>query len=1489
MEPNEKKSRLLQVGLDVGSTTVKIVVVDDSGKTLFRSYRRHHALLAKTASELLAKAAEIFGETPAKIAVCGSGGRPISQALNAIYVQEVIANAVAIGALYPQARCAVELGGQDAKIVFFRTDERSGELVASDMRMNGSCAGGTGAFIDEIAKLLDVPDEGLESLAARGAKVYGISGRCGVFAKTDIQPLRAQGARSEDLALSAFHAIAKQTIGGLAQGLELEHPIVFEGGPLTYNPTLVRVFEERLGLEEGQAIIPEHPETIVAYGAALAVDKTMPTQGEEGGAWSLASAAAKVAEWSNSREDLNPASSPPLFPDVSERDRFTLRHELERGVLADPGEEAAIDCYVGVDSGSTTSKIALLDAKGRVFDIFYARNNGDPLEAVRHSLLSLQEKYRCRGQELNVIGLGVTGYGEKMTAAALGADLSTVETVAHARGCTEYAPDASFVLDIGGQDMKAIWLKGGVVTKIMLNEACSSGCGSFLEAFADSLGICVGDIAKSAFSSASPAKLGSRCTVFMTSTIITAQRSGKEPADIMAGLCRSIVENVFTKVIRVGSTDELGPRIVVQGGTFENDAVLRALEEYLGREVVRAPFPGEMGAVGAALLCRDASPIENGHLAPSGFIGFSALRKLSCTQESGQVCAGCANSCNRTITRFSTGSAHVTGGKCPRGEITSAGTFHAPPKTATNLHEIRAKMLFERYKIEPVRPSAHQSIGLPRILEFWDSMPFWTTFLSALGYDVVFSRPSSARLFESGLRYVASDTVCMPAKVVHGHVLDLCKRGVDRILLPHVMHEPPEGTDKTSPYMCAILMGYPMVVRNFQDPAGSFDVKFDTPVFHWFSEKNRKEQICAWACESLEVTRKEARAAFEQGESALKIFRAKLVMHGSKILDDVHERDATAVVIAGRPYHSDPYLSHEVARRFSTRGIPVLTPDSLPSLSKMPLEHLLPEITNNFHTRMYESALIAAGDTNLEYVQIVSFGCGHDAILTDELTRILDEIGGKHPLVLKLDESSAESSVDIRVQSFIETMRHGNGNANDSDPHDAEKAPRFADTLRDPYQVAYGKEDKARRTVLIPNISHEVSTLLSCAMMAEGYQAKVLPTGGPEQMQTGKRYTHNDICFPCQMVIGEAIDELRRGDWSHDEVAVGMVKFKCDCRMSHYAALLRRALDRAGFADVPILTTDPVDTKGMHSGITMLSAGSVIKAVWATMMLDVLEGLKRKTRPYELNPGQTISVFESCVNDIAQSLQHGLSPAISAYKRAISRMAEIPYDRSEPKPRVFVTGELLVTHHPGSNFQIEDYLVEHGMEATLPRVTDQLRKDFIAAMSEIKDFGADMTKESFPATALFELAQKTMDRIARKHPLYESDAPPKKMYESVSDLIPKTLSCGEGWLMAAEIEHWAKRGVRSFVILQPFGCLPNHICGRGVTKPLKERHPGIRILPLDLDPDTSFANVENRLQMLIMADRAQRRDAEKHVTEKTEPDKRATTAESCGSGPPTKT
>ena len=618
----------LFVGIDVGSTTTKIVAINpEKHEILLSNYKRHNAAQAQSVQDALAFFEDKFPNARIRLALTGSGAKHLAEALGCCYIQEVVANSIALQKEYDNVGTAIELGGQDAKMIFFRRDPATQTLNVADMRMNGSCAGGTGAFIDEIASILKVPVEEFNELASQGSCIYDISGRCGVYAKTDIQPLLNQGISRQDLALSSFHAIAKQTIGGLAQGLDIQKPVVFEGGPLTFNPTLVNVFAKRLGLTPEETLRPTHPEIMIAYGAALSLDGMFAGNSS----WYMPKHYLDLLENPELRAHLQASSDGPLFFESEEEHRaFNERHQLPEFTPYVPQKGETVHAYLGIDSGSTTTKFVLMDENENILDSFYAPNEGDPLTVAKTALLTIHDRYEKAGAKLDIIAAGTTGYGELLFSKAFSTECHVVETVAHARAADKYIKDATFILDIGGQDMKAIWIDNGIITNIVVNEACSSGCGSFLENFASSLHIPVEEIAEAAFSSKHPASLGSRCTVFMNSSIVTEQRNGKQSADIMAGLCRSIIENVFTKVIRISNLDSLGDKIVVQGGTFRNDAVLRALEQYTGREVIRAPYPGIMGAIGAALITKKR--FEQNHPAKT-FIGIDGVADFSYTQE----------------------------------------------------------------------------------------------------------------------------------------------------------------------------------------------------------------------------------------------------------------------------------------------------------------------------------------------------------------------------------------------------------------------------------------------------------------------------------------------------------------------------------------------------------------------------------------------------------------------------------------------------------------------------------------------------------------------------------------------------------------------------------------------------------------------------------------------------------------------------------------
>jgi len=1434
-----------RIGIDVGSTTTKIVITLGE-EIIHRKYIRHFAKQRDSIIGLLEEAKSIVGDAEFKICMTGSGARTLAGKLGVPFTQEVVANSLALKKEYKQIGTAIELGGQDAKIIFFKEDDNH-EPQVFDMRMNGSCAGGTGAFIDEVATVLGISAENMNEFAGHGHSVYDISGRCGVFAKTDIQALLNQGVKKEDIALSSYHAIAKQTIGGLSQGLDIVAPVAFEGGPLTFHPRLGEVFKERLELKDEDVLVPEHPEIMVAYGAILSIDDIHP----DASFFKLDSLIEEMKKVSDDN-DSEQGDGALYFESEEEMQAFVSKNEVKPApdYMPKPGE--VVNAYLGIDAGSTTTKLVLMNEKEEIIDSFYSSNEGSPLNVAKKALLAMYEKYNLAGAKLNIVSSASTGYGEFLLSRAFKMETHVVETVAHSLAASKYVDDPTFILDIGGQDMKAIWLENGIITNIVVNEACSSGCGSFLENFAQTLNIETKDIAKRAFESKTPAKLGSRCTVFMNSSIITEQRNGKKPNDIMAGLCRSIVENVFTKVIRVSNIESLGKHIVVQGGTFQNDAVLRAMEQFVGKEVIRAPYPGLMGAIGSALRAKEFSEREG---FVNTFISYDELRNFTYKQENNSPCPYCTNHCNRAILTFSTGDSWVTNNRCEKGEIlgdpkdadiqNKIKEINSNTNKPANLFETRKNLLFKEYPYEKLRPDQQEIIGLPRVLMYWEGMPFWSTFWKALGYQVKVSPVSTRKIYENGLHAVPSDTECFPAKLVHGHIRELVKMGVNRIFMPTISVMPPENTEKTSFSRCALVKGYPIVIENSDNPYKQYGVKFDNPYFYWYTNGDRENQLSKYMKDEFGIPEEMTLKAVKMAEDAQKSFDSELKAEGKRVMDEVTKAGKYAVVMAARPYHSDPLVNHELPEMLVNMGVPVLTVDSIAEYNEVDLSKSRLDVVNNFHARVLGGSIIAAKSDNLEFVQIVSFGCGHDACLSDEAVRLMKEISGKAPLILKVDESDAQGPLRIRVRSFIETLELKR----------RKKIENKVKELPDPFEVKFTKEDISDKIVLVPNSSHAFAQIMTAAFKNQKIKAVPLEVGREEAIRLGKKYTHNDICFPAQIVVGEALQALESGKYDTHKVAIAMAKYVCCCRLTHYATILRKALDDAGYDYVPILTNDDVDYHRIHPGYHM-NVSSVLKVAIALPMVDTLEEVLRKIRPYELEEGSADKHFEEAMDMLCEGLEKGIFAARKAFKKAVNHLASTKYDRSKPKPTVLIVGEYLMNFHPGANHEIERYLEANGFEVIEAKMTDVIQKSYFCQDAQIRELGATrdfMTKVWMRvANIFFEVAQSMTDKLAKGVELHEKTTFIKDIAKESEPVIKHTFDTGEGILIPAEIIHNANKGCKNFIILQPFGCLPNHVIGRGVAKKFKEMYPDIEVLPLDYDPDVSFANLENRLQMLVM-------------------------------------
>jgi predicted CoA-substrate-specific enzyme activase len=1428
------------LGIDVGSTTAKIALVDSDKRLRLSEYRRHFAEQANCVRELLELVAAEFPEAHFKVAVCGSGARPVAQQLGVDFVQEVVANSIAIKHLHPDARTAIELGGQDAKVIFFHFDDASRQLIASDMRMNGVCAGGTGAFIDEIAQLLEIPVEEFNAYAERTTRVHQVSGRCGVFAKTDIQPLLNQGIAREELALSTLYAVARQTIGGLAQGTTIKAPVVFEGGPLTFNPRLIQAFADLLHLDEDEVIVPEKPEVTVAYGCALATEALLRDKAAWHSAGELPQRMRRRVDHAGARTD---DADRPFFETDGERSDFFARQQQPREIRNVPEGCKRLDVWVGIDSGSTTSKFVFLDRDGTPIYSYYSNNRGQPLRVLNEALIAAREHATSCGTQFNILGVGTTGYGEELAAAAFHADHHTVETVAHARAALRYDPDATFVLDIGGQDMKAIFVNDGVITGITLNEACSSGCGAFIETFAHSLGVRVEDIAERAFRAAAPAQLGSRCTVFMRSRVITELKNGKSADDILAGLCRSIIKNVFTKVIRLHNLEALGERIVVQGGTFRNDAILRAMELHTGRNVTRAPYSELMGAIGVALLTME----KCAGTSPSSFIGLDNLETLDYHEESGIPCPFCANHCNRTVVHFADGTHYVQGNRCERGEILGDPNDRDVKQQAMaatkrimsvpNLIEERERLVFRNYAVEPLCGERGITIGIPRALDTWNRLPFWRGLFTSLGFGIRVSEKSSYELFESALSTIPSDTVCFPAKLAHGHVLALRQSKVDRIFTPIIISGLPRYDSLERDYPCAVLHGYGLVLKNNTDTG----IAHDRPAFVWKNRRMREKQLIRYFADTFGIDAPLVRAAITQADACQRAFEEGLQERASQVIADVEAQGSFAVVMSMRAYQADPLVNHFIGKYFVRLGIPVIPADALPGLAQVELGDLQVRVRSNSQATLYAAAKTVARNPHLELAHIASFGCGHDAVVCDELERIV-EAAGKQVLILKLDESDVRGPLRIRITSFVETVRQQRRRAAAKSNGAGFHWPTFT------------HEDAKRRTVYVPNLSVGFSRVIGAVIGNSGVHIEVLPLADDRAIELGKLYLHNDICFPAQVNVGEFLRMVETDGPDPQRIALGMHQNCGTCRAGQYAMLARKALDHAGLENVPIVTSGD-ELRHLHPGFG-IDARMQLQLIRAFAVLDALEDLRRSTRPYERDRGTTEAAWNTALDALCANVASGRRAVYEVLSDAVETFNAIPLTGEAPRPTALVLGEILLAVHPSSNYRLEAYLEKHGLEVIGTRLSDFFHSGFVVARAEAQRWFErkpwmrmliDKTSDDLIVRALGS-AEEIMAGYARYRPRVSA----REIYATASPWIDKIHSAGEGWLILGEILHAAEHGINNFVVVQPFGCMPNHIFGRGLTRVVKEVHPHVQVLCLDFDPDTSMGNIENRLQMLIM-------------------------------------
>lgn len=1393
------------LGLDVGSTTVKLVVLTEKMEILYSKYERHFSDIKKTVEELIAAAYETLGNIDITAMVTGSGGISISKSFELPFIQEVIASTKTIQEHYPQTDVVIELGGEDAKITYFKD--------GIDQRMNGTCAGGTGAFIDQMAALLKTDAMGLNELAKSYGTIYPIAARCGVFAKTDIQPLLNEGAKKEDLAASVFQSIVIQTISGLACGKPIRGNVAFLGGPLYFLSELRKRFIETLNLKEDQIIFPENSQLFIAMGAAMSS-----TEEAEVSFKSIIDKLHRLQDISIDETD----SLRPLFINEAEYESFSKRHaqyKVERKSL----EACEGDCFLGIDAGSTTTKAALIDVTGAVLYTHYGSNEGSPLKSTVKILKDLYDKLP---QKARIAYSAVTGYGEALLKTGLNVDIGEIETVAHYKAADFFCPGVDFVLDIGGQDMKCLVIHDGIIESILLNEACSSGCGSFIETFANSVGMKVQDFAKEALTSRKPVDLGSRCTVFMNSKVKQAQKEGATVGDISAGLSYSVIKNALFKVIKIRDPKELGKKIVVQGGTFYNDAVLKSFELISEREAIRPDIAGIMGAFGAALLAKE----QYADGMSTSLIEREALEHFNVKTDMAR-CNLCPNKCKLTINKFGNGKKLVTGNRCERGAGIEQKSEQLP-----NLFDYKYNELF-KYKPLSEEEATLGTIGIPRVLNMYENYPLWHTFLTELGFRVVLSDRSSKEIYELGIETMPSESVCYPGKLVHGHIVNLINKDIRTIFYPSITYEKKEQEGADNHYNCPIVTSYPEVIKNNIDELREKNIKFLKP-FLPLDHFKRLEKRLYEEFREYGVTAEQVGRALDKAWKELESFRTNMRQKGEQTLRYIEENHIKGIVLSGRPYHVDPEINHGIPTLINSLGMAVLTEDSIAHLGKVerPLRIVDQWV---YHSRLYAAASYVAEQQNVELVQLNSFGCGLDAVTTDQVQEILNR-NSKIYTVLKIDEGNNLGAARIRLRSLKAAL--------------GERAKNGFVLKRHParYQkVLFTKEMKKTHTILVPEMSPIHFQFLETAFNNAGYNMVVLPSKDKKAVDEGLKYVNNDACYPAIIAIGQLIEALKSGKYDLDNTSVMISQTGGGCRATNYIGFLKKAIVDAGFPNVPILS---LNAGGMekHPGFT-ITLTMVNRAMMALIYGDVLMKVLYRVRPYEKVKGSANALYEKWVEICKTSLR---SSSFKNFKKNVTNIIR-EFDDLEIlevlKPKVGLVGEILVKFHPTANNSIVDVIEAEGAEAVMPDLTDFLL--YCAYDNDFKYKQLSGTKRGqlfgFAAIEVIELYRRTYRNEIKKSKRFFPPKPIREIARGASDIVSLGNQTGEGWFLTGEMVELIENGVRNIVCMQPFACLPNHVTGKGMMKELRRRYKGTNIVAIDYDPGASEVNQINRIKLML--------------------------------------
>lgn len=1402
-----------KLGIDIGSTTVKVAILDEYNEVVFAKYERHFAEIQLTLHKMIKEAFENLGDINIAPMITGSGGLSLSKYLKVDFVQEVVAVSTVLKEAFPQTDVAIEIGGEDAKIIYFTN--------GIEQRMNGICAGGTGSFIDQMASLLKTDADGLNELAKGYDNIYPIAARCGVFAKTDIQPLINEGATRENLAASILQAVVNQTISGLACGKPIKGNVAFLGGPLYFITELKNAFIRTLKLKDENVISPKNPHLFAAIGSALS--------GEEADVISLSTLENRLSSEIKLQTEIKRME--PLFKDKKDYEDFSKKHNEHKVETGDLSSYKG-NCYLGIDAGSTTTKLALASEDGKLLYSFYSSNNGSVLETT---IKAMKDIYSKLPSQAKIVYSCSTGYGEDLVKSAFMLDEGEVETIAHYYAASFFESDVDCILDIGGQDMKCVKIKDGTVDNVLLNEACSSGCGSFIETFANSLGYSVKDFAKEALYATNPIDLGTRCTVFMNSNVKQAQKEGAPVSDISAGLAYSVIKNALYKIIKLTNPDELGKKVVVQGGTFYNDAVLRAFEKISGHSAVRPDIAGIMGAFGAALIAKERYDKSKS----TKMLTIDEIENLTYTTTTAR-CGGCTNNCYLTINNFDKGKRRfITGNRCEKGAGGKKSGENIP-----NLFEYKNKITFD---YEPLNKEDSKGvIGIPRVLNMYENFPFWESLFKTLGYSVVLSPRSTRKIYEMGIESIPSESECYPAKLTHGHIMWLINQGIKTIFYPCIPYERNETKEAGNHYNCPIVTSYAENIKNNVEEIEEENIKFLNPFMSFTNKEILTEAVVReftkGGSTGFDLDKDELINACSKAWDNLLRVRKEIANKGEEVVKELDRTGKKGIVLAGRPYHIDPEVNHGIDKMINSYGLAVLTEDSISHLGVVERPLIVMDQWM-YHSRLYKAANFVKTKDNIELVQLNSFGCGLDAVTVDGVNDILTACGKIHT-VLKIDEVSNLGAARIRIRSLLATLRIRDKKGNKRSINNTNYE-----------RVEFTKKMRKDYTIISPQMSPIHFGLFEAALSSCGYNYEALQDDSANAVDIGLKYVNNDACYPSLIVVGQIMEALNSGKYDINKVAIMITQTGGGCRATNYIGFIRRALENAGMGHIPVVS---LNANGIESNEGFKITPKLLnRALQAVVYGDLFMRVLYKTRPYEKEVGSANKLHEKweaiCGNDIKKA-KFSRKKFNENIRGIIKDFDNLPIT-DEVKPKVGIVGEILVKFLPGANNHLVDLLEKEGAEAVMPDLLDFLLYCFYNNNFKVEKLGTKKSSATIAnmAISFIETYRKVYKEECEKSVRFSAPSEISHLANYASDIVSIGNQTGEGWFLTGEILELIKTGVNNVVCAQPFGCLPNHVVGKGVIKKIRKLHPLSNIVAIDYDPGASEVNQLNRIKLMLSA------------------------------------